>query len=82
MIDPRISRDPVGLIRMKGKGGAFLYSEKECERWIEMILLDRAVKLWAKEKPPELEQRKEPAGSNPVFGKPTGRGKLFWVDSE
>jgi hypothetical protein len=72
MIDPGISRNPVGLIRMRNKNGTFIFSEDECERWIELIL-DRAKKMWIKEK--------LPAGSGRAVWKPTGRGKLFWVDS-
>ncbi|MDR0731640.1 MAG: hypothetical protein LBF63_08225 [Treponema sp.] len=87
MLDPRIAKDPVRLIREKKKDGEFLFTQEECERWIEMILFDRAVALWAKEKPPELERREKSVRTaapapTPVFWKPTGRGKTFWVDSE
>ncbi|MDR1175363.1 MAG: hypothetical protein LBK83_07845 [Treponema sp.] len=81
MIDPRVSKNPVGLIRMKKKDGAFLFSEKECERWIELIV-ERTKKLWSEEEPREGKERGEAAGSEPAVWKPTGRGKLFWVDSE
>jgi hypothetical protein len=78
MIDPEISSNPVGLIRMKKKDGSFLFSEAESERFIEVIL-DRAKEVWAREKVPEGSKA---AGRGTAFGKPTGRGKLFWVDSE
>jgi hypothetical protein len=81
MIDPRVSRNPVGLIRMKKKDGTFLFSDAECERWIEVIV-DRAKAAWLEEKPPEGKARGEAAGKEPAARKATGRGKLFWVDSE
>ncbi|MDR2370918.1 MAG: hypothetical protein LBD71_05520 [Treponema sp.] len=82
MISPDISRDPVGLIRMKKKDGGFLFDDAECERLLE-VYIDRA----AGERPPETEPMEgerggEAAGDAPAFGKPTGRGRLFWVDSE
>jgi hypothetical protein len=45
MIDPCVSKNPVGLIRMKKKDGTFLFSDTECERWIEVIV-DRAKAAW------------------------------------
>jgi hypothetical protein len=81
MIDPGISKNPVGLIRMRNKNGAFIFSDDECERWIELIL-ERAKKRWAAEKPPEGTGRGKAAGSGRAVWKHTGRGKLFWVDSE
>jgi hypothetical protein len=81
MIDRRISKNPVGLIRMKKKDGTFLFSEEECERWIEVIV-DKAKRLWAEEKPPAGKGRGEAARQEAAVWKPSGRGKLFWVDSE
>jgi hypothetical protein len=86
MIDPEISKNPIGLIRMKKKDGSFLFSEAECERWIEVIL-EKAEELWAKGKSPEgkpPEPGKPGAADGGRFApwKPTGRGKTFWLDSE
>jgi hypothetical protein len=49
MIDPRICKNPVGMFRMKNGDGAWLFSEAECLRMIE-VLLDRAKKIWDKER--------------------------------
>jgi hypothetical protein len=76
MIDPRICKNPVILIRMRKNDGAYLYSGEECLRLVE-IYLNRAKKIWSEEM-----ERKATARHEPAFGKPTGRGKLFWTDSE
>jgi hypothetical protein len=86
VIDPEISSNPIGLIRMKKKDGTFLFNEAECERWIELIL-EKAKEVWAKgkgpeEKKPEPERSGTSGGNEFVPWKPTGRGKLFWIDSE
>ncbi|MDR0584593.1 MAG: hypothetical protein LBG57_09640 [Treponema sp.] len=46
--------------------------------WIE-VMLERAKKIWSEERGPD---KSGTARREPAFGKPTGRGKLFWVDSE
>jgi hypothetical protein len=66
---------------MKKKDGEFLFNEMECERWIE-VMIDRAIKLQAAERPQEKEERGKAAGDGSAGWKPTGRGKLFWIDSE
>ena len=78
MIDPRICRNPVVIFRIKNKGGSYLYSEQECLNWIE-VMLERAKKLWSEERG---QYQSGPARREAAFGKPTGRRKLFWVDSE
>ena len=80
MLDPRIAKDPVSFIRRKNNDGTFLFSKEECERWIELVLFDRAMALWARERPPELARREKTGTGG--FWKPSGRGKTFWVDSE
>jgi hypothetical protein len=66
---------------MRGKDGSFLYSERECLNLIELIL-DRARNLWSEEASRERGERGRAAGAWAAPGKPTGRGKLFWIDSE
>jgi hypothetical protein len=56
MIDPRICKNPVGMIRMKNEDGTWLFSEAECLRRIEVILC-RAKKIWLEEL--VLERKKE-----------------------
>jgi hypothetical protein len=77
VIDRKIGIDSVNLIRMRNKDGSFLFSGEECLRYIE-VLMDRS------KKPPEGKPGgRNPAGSGSVYiWKPTGRGKLFWTDSE
>lgn len=84
MFDPRIARDPIRLIRQKNKDGSFILLQEECERWVELVLFDRAIALWNKEKPLELEELEKLVRGlrEPARWKPTGRGKLFWIDSE
>jgi hypothetical protein len=81
MIDPRMYGNPVGMFRMKNKDGTFLFSEEECLRRIG-VMLERAEKAWREAGPPEGNGIGKAAGSEPAVWKPTGRGKLFWVNSE
>jgi hypothetical protein len=80
MTDPRIYTNPIPIIRHKRKDGTFLYSEEECLRLLE-IFLDRAKKVWKE----EAAEKGRPADTVirgvPVF-KPSGRGRVFWIDSE
>jgi hypothetical protein len=78
MIDPRISTNPVAIIRYRNKKGEFLYSEEECLRLLE-IYLDRAKKLWKEETETARARKRGPEA--PAW-RPTGRGRLFWIDSE
>jgi hypothetical protein len=78
MLDPRISSNPVAIIRYRNKTGGYLYSEEECSRLLE-IYLDRAKKLWQEEG--ELMPARK-RGANPPAWNRTGRGRLFWIDSE
>jgi hypothetical protein len=71
--------NPVGMFRRKNQDGTFLFSEEECLRMIGVIL-DRAEKAWREAGPPAGNGKA--AGSEPAAWQPTGRGKLFWVDSE
>jgi hypothetical protein len=80
MIDPRICKDPITLIRFQKKDGSFLYTGEECLRLLE-VYLDRAKTVWIEEK---IEERERPRKAAESLGawKPTGRGRLFWTDSE
>ncbi|MDR1585911.1 MAG: hypothetical protein LBS57_00495 [Treponema sp.] len=48
MIDPRIGKNPVAMFRMKNEDGAYLFSEEECLRRIE-VMLERARDIWIEE---------------------------------
>jgi hypothetical protein len=48
MIDPRICNNPVVMFRMKNRKGAWLFSEAEYLRMIE-VMLERAKKIWREE---------------------------------
>jgi hypothetical protein len=76
MMDPPIGKNPVAIIRYRNKDGEFLYSREECERLLELYL-DRAKKLWE-------EEAKTAQQNGPILTawKETGRGRLFWIDSE
>jgi hypothetical protein len=78
MIDPRVCRNPIALIRYRDKNGGYLYSEEECSRLLE-VYLDRAKKLWKEEAETARAQKRKPALP---AEKRTGRGRLFWIDSE
>jgi hypothetical protein len=78
MIDPRICGNPITLIRYKNKNGEYLYSREECLRLLE-IYLDRAKKVWKEEARAAPAHKRGPA---PPAWKGTGRGRLFWIDSE
>ena len=78
MIDPRICKNPVLIIRYRNKDGGYLYSEEECLRLLE-IYLDRAKKIWEEEAGPARARKR---GQTLPAWKRTGRGRLFWIDSE
>jgi hypothetical protein len=78
MLDPRISKMTIAIIRYRNKNGGFLYSEEECSRLLEFYL-DRAKKLWKEEAGTAQTQQRAP--ELPAW-KRTGRGRLFWIDSE
>jgi hypothetical protein len=60
MIDPRIRGNPVVMFRMRREDGAYLFSEAECQRRIE-VMLERAKKIWSKEQ--FSERKKEQRGN-------------------
>jgi hypothetical protein len=78
MIDPRICKNPVVIIRYRNKNGGYLYSEEECLRLLE-IYVNRARKIWEEEAGTAHVRER---GQNLPAGKRTGRGRLFWIDSE
>jgi hypothetical protein len=75
-IDPRIAKNPIGIIRMKNKDGGFLFSEEEC---LLAVFVDRAKQL---EKAEEGKRIGFSASDKMSYYKDTGRGWLFWIDSE
>jgi hypothetical protein len=77
-IDSRIAKNPIGIIRMKNKDGGFLFSEEECLRLLA-VFVDRAKQL---EKAEEGKRIGFSASDKLSFYKATGRGLLFWRDSE
>jgi hypothetical protein len=82
MITPNICKESVGLIRIKKKDGSFLFDDAECERLLEVYIDRVAGERPSGVRPPEREKIGKAAGDAPAFWKPTGRGRLFWVDSE
>jgi hypothetical protein len=68
MTEAPIGKDPIGIIRFPKQDGEFLYSREECERLLGLYL-EKAKKTW------------EEAAAG-TAGKPTGRGRVFWIDSE
>jgi hypothetical protein len=72
-IDSRIAKNPITIIRMKSSDGGFLFSEDECLRLLAVFV----------EKSRKLEKKAQPEKNIGWLGyKPTGRGRLFWRDSE
>lgn len=80
-VDPHIARNPIYIIRMRNKDGEFLYTEEECLRLLT-VYLNRAT-IQAKQENHEEEKRIGLVAPNQVSCyKDTGRGRLFWIDSE
>ena len=78
-IDTRICKNPIYIIRMKNNDGDFLYTEEECLKLLS-VFFDRAKKLAQYEKT-EVKKRSGLLAKVSCY-KHTGRGRLFWIDSE
>jgi hypothetical protein len=58
MLDGRIWKDPLTLVRYRNSNGEYLYSEEECPRLFE-VYMERAKKIW-KAEPEQAEAGPKP----------------------